>query len=110
MSGEGNEGDEVEGWGREAIKAVGDADFQWRRRTSAAKSAQAAAAPAALRCLGEAVCISRTACQVKSIVRCIEIAAIEPHFHCMLVVFKFVVTPSLFAISRISREHPSALL
>lgn len=25
------------GWGREAIKAVGDADFQWRRRASAAK-------------------------------------------------------------------------
>jgi hypothetical protein len=52
-SGEGNEEDEVEGWGREAIKAVGDADFQWRRRTSAAKSAQAAAAPGPLRCLGE---------------------------------------------------------
>ena len=48
-SGEGDERDEVEGWGREAIKAVGDADFQWRRHTSAAKSAQAAAAPGPLR-------------------------------------------------------------
>lgn len=59
----GNERDEVEGWGREAIKAVGDADFQWRSHASAAKSAQAAAAPGPLRCLGEAMRISRTACK-----------------------------------------------
>jgi hypothetical protein len=50
-----SEKDEVEDWGREAIKAVGDADFQWRRHASGAKSAQAAVAPGPLRSLGEAV-------------------------------------------------------
>lgn len=72
QSGEGNERDEVEDWGREAIKAVGDADFQWRRHASAAKSAQAAAAPAALRCLGEAVRIYRTACKSSALVLCVK--------------------------------------
>lgn len=41
---------------------------------------------------------------MKFSVQCTEITAIEPRFHCVLVVFEFVVTPSLFAVSGISRE------
>jgi hypothetical protein len=47
MSGEGK-GDEGGCWGPEAIKAVGDADFQWRTTLVAPRRAQAAAAPSGM--------------------------------------------------------------
>jgi len=49
--------------GESSYIQLAKADFQWGRRASAAKSAQAAAAPEPLRCLGGAVRISRTACK-----------------------------------------------
>jgi hypothetical protein len=91
------------GWGREAIKAVGDADFQWRRHASAAKSAQAAAAPGPLRCLGEAVRISRTACKAFDWFFALKTAAIEPQAHCMHIGdHRSCVVLPLFAILLIS--------